>query len=171
MAKTPDLEKIVSSAATRAKVVISDTDLGRIRSCQPESALAEWIQENLVPGRFLSKEEVGLFQSIDRPEVGSEPGIVPLREEGLLSVIADLDAETEALNRQASVLEAQRALVERRMDLLERYMVEHWQRKSRKGTRTRSIGWKEKYLRQGRKLRDCNVQLGRVLIEPQGRYL
>ena len=114
MAKTPDLEKIVSSAATRAKVVISDTDLGRIRSCQPGSALAKWIQENIVPERFLSKEEVGLFQSIDRPEVGSEPGIVPLREEGLLSVIADLDAETEALNRQASVLEAQRALVERR---------------------------------------------------------
>ena len=117
MAKTPDLEKIISSAATRAKVVISDTDLGRIRSCQPQSALAKWIQENLVPERFLSKEEVGLFQPTDRLEVDSEPGVVPLGEEDLLSVIADLNTETEVLNRQASVLEAQRTLVERREGL------------------------------------------------------
>jgi hypothetical protein len=114
MAKTLGLEKIVSSAATRAKVVISNTDLVWISNCQPDSALAKWIQENLVPERFLSKEEVRLFQSTDRLEVYSEPGIVPLREEDLLSVIADLDAETEVLNRQASVLEAQRAIVERR---------------------------------------------------------
>jgi hypothetical protein len=114
MAKSPSLDKLVSSAAAKADVEISSDDLSRIRTCRPDSDLAEWIERSLRPERLLSSEEVRLAVHCD--EVGGDlgPGVVPLREEELLHAIADLEAETEVLNRQAEVLEAQRARVERR---------------------------------------------------------
>lgn len=117
MAKTRAFDKIVSSAATRARVVLSDADLGRIKTCQPESKLAKWVERNLVPERCLSDEEVRLSQLDDGLDSGLEPGVVPLTEEDLLGVIADLDAETEVLKRQASALETQQTLVQRRYGL------------------------------------------------------
>jgi hypothetical protein len=114
MAKSPSLDKLVSSAAAKADVEISSDDLSRIRTCRPDSDLAEWIERSLRPERLLSSEEVRLAVHCD--EVGGDlgPGVVPLREEELLHAIADLEAETEVLNRQAEVLEAQWARVERR---------------------------------------------------------
>lgn len=114
MAKSPTLDQLVSSAAAKANVEITSDDLSRIRTCRPDSELAQWIERSLGPERLLSSEEVRL--AVHCPEVGGDvgPGVVPLREEDLLHAIADLEAETEVLNRQTEVLEAQRARVERR---------------------------------------------------------
>ena len=123
MAKAPNYEQIVAAASSRCDVVIQKDDLRKIRGCKPDSVLARWIEQSLTADTLLSSEELTLAENLSKHEGlrgestdEGDWGGVPTSEEELLEAIADLDASTEALNRQSKALSAQWTLVKRRND-------------------------------------------------------
>ena len=119
--KAPDYQKVVAEASRRCNVVIDKDDVSEIKNCRAGSRLASWIEQNLTSDTLLSSEELRLTEELSQHgnsrgtrKDGDDRGVVPMREEELLEAIAELDASTEALNRQSQALEAQQTLVERR---------------------------------------------------------
>ncbi|KIX01604.1 uncharacterized protein Z518_09330 [Rhinocladiella mackenziei CBS 650.93] len=107
-------DKLLEAARAR-NIIFSGSEIQEIRSANPKSLVASWIQENLVRSNPLSCEELALWQQLEDDAAlravckGTDSITIPSTDGEVQSAITALHASTRAIEKRMRILTAQNA--------------------------------------------------------------